>query len=148
MKESKTFIIVAVCLGAFFLALASRFYLSGGFNSVGGLGGVAMTALGVAREKFMQQEIGAPVNSDGMEGVYSGIDISNGNSWSQATAPVSPKGYEAPDDNEIFEYQNSKFTPECCTTSNSSISSDMGCLCLSKAEERRMGNRGGNRKVD
>jgi len=148
MKQTKTFVIIAVCMGAFFLALLSRFYLSGGFQSIGGLGGVAMTALGVVREKFMQQEIGAPVNSDGMEGVYSGMDISNGGSWSESKAPVPMKGYEAQDDTEIFYLQNSTFTPECCTTSNTSISNDMGCLCMTKAEEKQLGTRGGNRKAN
>jgi hypothetical protein len=149
MKETKTIVIIAVCLGAFFLALLSRFYISGGFRSIGGLGGVAMTAMGIVREKFMmEKEPGAPVNSDGMQGVYSGIDISNGGSWSESSAPVSAKGYEAADDTELFAYQNSTFTPECCTTSNTSISSDSGCLCASKEEERRMGNRGGNRKAN
>jgi hypothetical protein len=149
MKETKTFVIIAVCLGAFSLALLSRFYLSGGFQSIGGLGGVATTALGVVREKFMQQEIGAPVNSDGMEGVYSGIDISNGGSWSESKAPVSPKGFEAQDDFPLFAFQDiSKFKAECCTTSSSSISNDMGCLCMTKEEERELGTRGGNRKAN
>jgi hypothetical protein len=140
MKQTKTFVIIAVCLGAFFLALLSRFYLSGGFQSIGGLGGVAMTALGVVREKFMQQEIGAPVTSDGMEGVYSG---------SEYDAPVGPKGFEAKDDFPLFKFQDaSKFKAECCTTSNSSISNDMGCLCMTKEEERELGTRGGNRKAN
>jgi hypothetical protein len=100
---------------------------------------------GSGRENFMQKEIGAPVDGSGTQGVYSGIDISNGNSWSESKAPVYVKGYEAKDDNELFQYQNSKFTPECCTTGSTSISNDVGCLCLSKKQEKELGTRGGNR---
>jgi hypothetical protein len=107
-----------------------------------------MTALGVVREKFMQQPFGAPIDSGDTEGVYSGIDISNGGSWSESKAPVPMKGYEAQNDTEIFYLQKSTFTAECCTTSNSSISNDMGCLCMTKEEERELGTRGGNRKAN
>jgi hypothetical protein len=138
MKD-KTTIVVGLCIGVFVVALVARFYMTGNFAHL-------VNLAGVAREHFMQQEIGAPANSGGMEGVYSGIDISNGNSWSETTAPVSVlKGYEAADDNQLFEYQNSKFTPECCTTSASSVSNDAGCLCMSKAEEKKLAYRGGNR---
>jgi hypothetical protein len=138
MKD-KTTIVVAICIGAFVLALVSRFYVTGNFTQL-------VKLAGAVRENFMQQEIGAPARSGGMEGVYSGIDISNGNSWSETNAPVSVlKGYEAANDNELFEYQNSKFTPECCTTSPSSVSNDGGCLCMTKADEKKLAYRGGNR---
>lgn len=146
--KDKTFVILAVCAGAFVLALLSRFYLTGNFMhviNVARIAGRAAMSESSGRENFMQKEIGAPVNSSGMQGVYSGIDISNGNSWSESTAPVDVKGYEARDDNELFQYQNSKFTPECCQTSSTSISNDVGCLCMSKKQEKELGTRGGNR---
>jgi len=143
---NKTVVVLAVCVGAFVLALASRFLVTGNIFHVINIAKAAASA--AAREHFAQMEIGAPVNSSGMEGVYSGIDISNGNSWSEATAPVSVlKGYEATDDNELFEYQNSKSSPECCTTSVSSVSNDAGCLCMSKSDEKKLAYRGGNRKA-
>jgi len=122
MKD-KTTVVLAVGAAAFVVALLSRFLLSAG------------------REGFMQQEIGAPVNDAG-SGVYDGIDISNGNSWSQTTAPTPLKPYEAADDNEIYAFQNSEFKPECCP---SSITADTGCLCLSASDEKSLAYRGGNR---
>jgi hypothetical protein len=149
--KDKTFVILAVCVGAFALALLSRFYLTGNFMHVLNVARVAGRAVmgemaGSGRENFMQKEIGAPVDGSGTQGVYSGIDISNGNSWSESKAPVDVKGYEAHDDNELFQYQNDKFTPECCATGSTSISNDVGCLCLSKKQEKELGYRGGNRK--
>jgi hypothetical protein len=91
----------------------------------------------------MQQEIGAPIDNSGMQGVYSGLSA-NG-LWNEGGAPVNAKPYEAQDDNELFQYQNEKFTPECCTTSSTSISNDSGCLCMSKQQEKELSSRGGNR---
>lgn len=122
MKD-KTSVVLAVGAAAFAVALIARFILSG------------------QREKFMQQDVGAPVGTDN-EGVYSGIDISNGNSWSQTTAPTPLKPYEAADDNELFAFQNSTFKPECCP---SSVTADTGCLCLSDKDEKSLAYRGGNR---
>lgn len=124
MKD-KTSVVLAVGLAAFAVALVSRFLLTGH----------------VTRETFMQQDIGAPVGADN-EGVYNGIDISNGNSWSQTTAPTPLKSYEAANDNELFAFQNSTFKPECCPAS---ITADTGCLCLSDKDEKSLAYRGGNR---
>jgi hypothetical protein len=122
MKD-KTTVVLAVGVAALVAALAARFFLSTG------------------REGFMQQEIGAPVGDSSM-GAYDGIDISNGNSWSQVTAPTPLKAYEAADDNQLFDFQNSVFKPECCP---SSITSDTGCLCMTSSEEKKLAYRGGNR---
>jgi hypothetical protein len=124
MKD-KTSIVLAVGAAAFALAVVARFMLTGQLT----------------RETFMQQDIGAPVNKD-QEGAYNGIDISNGNSWSQTTAPTPLKPYEAANDNELFAFQNSPFKPECCP---SSITADTGCLCLSASDEKSLAYRGGNR---
>jgi hypothetical protein len=122
MKD-KTTVVLAVGAAAFVVALAARYYLSAG------------------REGFMQHEIGAPATGGG-DGAYDGIDISNGNSWSSVTAPTPLKAYEAADDNQLFDFQNSVFKPECCP---SSITADTGCLCLTAAEEKKLAYRGGNR---
>jgi hypothetical protein len=90
----------------------------------------------------MQQEIGAPPAGDD-SGVYAGIDISNGNSWSSVSAPTPLKPYEAAaDEMQLFANQESTFKPECCPNS---ISSDTGCLCLTASEEKKLAYRGGNR---
>jgi len=124
MKD-KTSIVLAVGAAAFVAAVVARFMLTGHLS----------------RETFMQQDVGAPVNQD-QEGAYNGIDISNGNSWSQTTAPTPLKSYEAANDNELFAFQNSPFKPECCP---SSITADTGCLCLSGQDEKSLAYRGGNR---
>ena len=124
MKD-KTSVVLAVGAAAFAIAVISRFFLTGS----------------VMREQFMQQDIGAPIGTDN-EGVYNGIDISNGNSWSQTTAPTPLKPYEAANDNELFAFQNSPFKPECCPAS---ITADTGCLCLGDKDEKSLAYRGGNR---
>ena len=124
MKD-KTSIVLAVGAAAFALAVVARFMLTGHLT----------------RETFMQQDIGAPVNQV-QEGAYSGIDISNGNSWSQTTAPTPLKPYEAANDNELFAFQNSPFKPECCPAS---ITAAGGCLCLGDKDEKSLAYRGGNR---
>jgi hypothetical protein len=124
MKD-KTTVVLAIGVAAFALAVVSRFLLTGHLT----------------REKFMQQDIGAPVGQNN-EGLYSGLDISNGDSWSQTTAPTPLKAYEAANDNELFAFQNSPFKPECCP---SSITSDTGCLCLCEKDEKSLAYRGGNR---
>ena len=122
MKD-KTTVVLAVGAATLVAALIARYVILGG------------------KERFMQQDVGAPINQD-QEGTYSGIDISNGNSWSQTTAPTPLKPYEAADDNELFAFQNSPFKPECCP---STITGDTGCLCLSEKDEKSLAYRGGNR---
>jgi len=123
MKD-KTSVVLAVGAAAFIVALAARYVLGG------------------SRERFWQNEIGAPLTDGGSTGAYDGIDISNGNCWSQTTAPTPLKGYEAANDNQLFDFQNSVFKPECCP---SSITADTGCLCMTAAEEKKLAYRGGNR---
>jgi hypothetical protein len=123
MKD-KTTVVLMVGAAAFVVAIAARLFM------------------GSSREGFMQQEIGAPAKG-GDEGVYAGIDISNGNSWSSTSAPTPLKSYEAADDDmQLFANQDSTFKPECCPNT---ISSDTGCLCLSASEEKKLAYRGGNR---
>ena len=94
------------------------------------------------REGFAQQAVGMPVNGGGM-GLYDGIDLTSfGSLWASSPKPTPLKPYENADDNQIMKYQNSKFTPECCP---SSITSDVGCLCATKEDEREWLTRGGNR---
>jgi hypothetical protein len=123
MKD-KTTVVLMVGAAAFVVAIAARLFM------------------GSSREGFMQQEIGAPAKGDD-EGVYAGIDISNGNSWSSANAPTPLKSFEAADDDmQLFANQDSTFKPECCPNA---ISSDTGCLCMSASEEKKLAYRGGNR---
>jgi hypothetical protein len=92
------------------------------------------------RENFWHQDIGAPIDG-AMQGEYSGIDGSNPHS-----GEVNEDGSKPYDDKDLFQYQDSKFTPECCTTSSTSISNDSGCLCMTKQHEKELAYRGGNKK--
>jgi len=103
-----------------------------------------LTQVFMGKEGFAQESIGAPVG-DSM-GSYGGIDLSTDeNLWSSQPKPTPLKPYEVSNDNELFQYQNSKFTPECCP---SSITNDVGCLCATPQEEKDWVTRGGNRVGD
>jgi hypothetical protein len=96
----------------------------------------------MAKEGFAQQEVGFPLDSGGA-GLYSGLDLSEvGNPWASTPKPAPLKPYENADDNQLFQYQDSKFTPECCP---SSITNDVGCLCPTAEEKKAWLTRGGNR---
>jgi hypothetical protein len=122
MKD-KTSVVLAVGLAAFVVGLIVRY------------------SLFPKKEGFFQQDIGAPVTGD-ESGVYAGIDISNGNSWSPANAPTPLKPYDAADDSKLFALQDALFKPECCP---SGITNDVGCVCLTDKEEKELAYRGGNR---
>jgi hypothetical protein len=103
-----------------------------------------LAQLFMTKEGFAQQSIGAPVG-DSM-GSYGGINLSTEeNLWSSQPKPTPLKPYEAADDNNLFQYQESKFTPECCP---SSITNDVGCLCPTAQEKKDWSTRGGNRVSD
>ncbi len=94
------------------------------------------------KEGFAQQSVGAPLGDNAI-GAYDGLDLSTEeNMWSSQPKPTPLKPYENADDNQLFQYQESKFTPECCP---SAITNDVGCLCATKKEENDWITRGGNR---
>ena len=133
MKD-KTTVVLMVGVAAFVMAVVARMYLASP---------VMVWKENTGREGFMQESIGAPTDDNGMAGVYAGIDISNGNSWSSTSAPTPLKPYEAAaDDMQLFANEDATFKPECCPNS---ISSDTGCLCLTANEEKKLAYRGGNR---
>ena len=99
-------------------------------------------AHGKILEHFAQQQIGAPTNGGG-PGLYNGIDTER-DMWTPEPAPTPLKSYQAADDNQLFEFQNTPMKPECCPAT---ISGDMGCVCLTKEQERQLGTRGGNRAI-
>lgn len=121
MKD-KTSVVLGVGLAAFVVGILLRYVFP-------------------KKEGFYQMDVGAPVGGSDT-GVYAGIDISNGNSWSPASAPTPLKSYEAADDSELFAFQNSTFKPECCPAG---ITNDVGCVCLTDKEEKQLAYRGGNR---
>ncbi len=97
-------------------------------------------ANGKLLETFAQQSVGAPAVGE-TGGPYSGVDGSTG-LYSSAPQPTPLKSYEAADDTQLFEYQNTPMRPECCPAV---ISGDTGCACLTPDQERKLATRGGNR---
>ncbi len=97
-------------------------------------------ANGKLLETFAQQSVGAPVVGE-TGGPYSGVDASTG-LYSSAPAATPLKPYEAADDTQLFEFQNTPMRPECCPAV---ISGDTGCVCLTQDQERKLATRGGNR---
>ena len=142
MMKDKTTVIIVLCVGAFVLAMLARFYLTGNFVK---MASVASAAAGGAiqagtRETFMQMEKGAPAYGSGMQGPWSGINL-----FSDELAPVDEAGWKSPDDLTMTPYNDLKSSPECCLTSSTSMSTDSGCICMSKSEEKKLAYRGGNR---
>lgn len=104
-----------------------------------------LTRVFFSKEGFSQQSVGAPLGDSAM-GAYDGIDLSTEeNMWSSQPKPTPLKPYENANDNQLFQYQESKFTAECCP---SSITNDVGCLCPTAQENKDWVTRGGNRAGD
>jgi len=98
-------------------------------------------------EHFMQQSVGAPVNSAGM-GPYDNVSMSGGISGWGATEPhsaapvgASPLPSQAEDGKLMFLVGN-KVDNSCCP---SAFNTDTGCVCLTESDRDLMGKRGGNR---
>ena len=96
-------------------------------------------AAGKLLETFAQQQVGGPVDMSS-PGEYSGLDEKS--MWGSQPAPAPLRPYQVSDDNQLFEFQNSTFKPECCPAT---ISGDTGCVCLTKKQEAELATRGGNR---
>jgi hypothetical protein len=93
----------------------------------------ATTALPSTRESFTIESVPMPLGGD--VSAYGGSSAS-------VPKPVSLKPYESANDNQLFQYQDSKFSSECCP---SAISNDVGCLCVTDKEKTDWLTRGGNR---
>ena len=102
---------------------------------------VEKQAAGKLLEQFSMQEApGGPV-TNAPPNEFAPIDVEQ-DLWSPAPAPAPLRPYDVADDNQLFQYQNAPMRPECCPAT---ISGDMGCLCLTKEQERQLATRGGNR---
>lgn len=92
----------------------------------------------VLKEKFMQREVGAPVNF--------GIPVQPADGTSPILGsdpkPVSQKPYEQADDSSLYFMASNKVGADCCP---STFSSDTGCVCLTDDQKALMSSRGGNR---
>ena len=92
------------------------------------------------KERFMQRERGMPLDMQNSEGVtgYEGVSPLLGSE----PKPVPEKPYDMSNDQELFQFQDNRISADCCP---SPFSSDTGCVCLTDAQIRKFGNRGGNK---
>ena len=97
-----------------------------------------------SKETFMQQQAGAPVNAQGM-GPYDNVSLPGVAAGWLANENV-PKG-SAPLDSSAHPMHilNNPKSPSCCV--KGPMSTDTGCICLSKADEKLFESRGGNRAL-
>jgi len=84
-------------------------------------------------------------------GSYDGLDLAKG-------LPPDAQGFRANHPNDplngpaiqldadhLFLYANNRASPECCS---STLTSDMGCVCLTLEQRNQINTRGGNRLHD
>ncbi len=95
------------------------------------------------KETFMQQERAMPLDMQSVEGPtgvqgYSGTPVLLGSEPKEV--PLKP--YDMANDSELFAFQDNKISADCCP---SPFSSDTGCVCLTDAQIKNFGSRGGNR---
>ena len=93
--------------------------------------------MGKLKEKFMQREVGMPLDMEPVTG-YSGTSPILG---SEPKA-VPERPYDMADDTKLFAFENNKVGADCCP---SPFSSDLGCICLTDAQRSEFQSRGGNR---
>lgn len=101
---------------------------------------VEKQSAGLLLETFEMQPVGAPLLGVGA-GPFAETNVET-DVWASTPAPAPLRPYNVADDNQLFEYQNNAFRPECCPAT---ISADTGCVCLTKDQERQLATRGGNR---
>jgi len=98
-----------------------------------------------AKETFAQREVGMPLDMQAVEGAtgvsgYSGTPPLLGSE----PKPVSAKPYEMANDQELFQFEGNRMSPDCCP---SPFSGDTGCVCLTDKQRKEFGSRGGNRST-
>ena len=95
------------------------------------------------KEKFMQREVGMPLDMQSVEGAtgvagYSGTPPLLGSE----PKPLSEKPYDMANDNELYQFEGNTMGPECCP---SPFSGDRGCICLTESQKSEFASRGGNK---
>jgi len=97
----------------------------------------------VAKETFMQQQRGMPLDMESVEG-STGVAGYNGTPPLLGSEPkeVPERPYDMANDNQLFQFSTNKVGADCCP---SPFSSDQGCICLTDAQISQFASRGGNR---
>jgi len=95
------------------------------------------------REPFMQQEVGMPLDGQGI-GPYDQVSVGSVSGWSatEATPIVSSLPSQADKSNELMLMVGNKVDPECCPAA---FNTDTGCVCLTDQDKDLFAHRGGNR---
>ena len=129
IQMQKTLFIIAVFVAA---VLAGLFTLA------------SLPSGPASKETFMQKQVGAPLSGGGI-GPYDGVSLPGVAAGWLATENV-PKG-SAPLDQtpHPLHMLNNPSSPSCC--GKTPISTDTGCVCLSKGDEKLFESRGGNRAM-
>lgn len=96
----------------------------------------------VEKETFMQREVGMPLSMQSVEGAV-GVAGYNGTPplLGSEPKPVSEKPYDMANDNELFMFEGNRIAADCCP---SPFSTGAGCVCLTDAQIKEFGSRGGN----
>jgi len=100
--------------------------------------------LGVpGRESFMQQEVGMPLDGQGI-GPYDQVSAGTVSGWAatEAAPVVSSLPSQADKSNELMLMVGNKVDPECCPAA---FNTDTGCVCLTEQDRDLFAHRGGNR---
>jgi len=90
------------------------------------------------RDGFMQKPVGTPIKGEPM-GPYDGV----AGGWMSNEMPVeaAPQN-KSVEGNDLMLFVGNKVDKSCCP---SMLTSDQGCICLSKKDESLMATRGGNK---
>ena len=99
--------------------------------------------IGATKENFMQQQLGMPLNAQGM-GPYDEVSLAGSAGWaSSEPLPVSTTPVNSHEDpNKIMLLAGNKTSPDCCP---GVFNNDTGCVCLSDSDRSLFASRGGNR---
>lgn len=99
--------------------------------------------IGASKENFMQQQVGMPLNGQGM-GPYDEVSLTGSSGWASSeplSVDVAPASSHV-DTNKLMLLAGNKSSPECCP---GVFNTDTGCLCLSDTDRSLFASRGGNR---
>lgn len=134
----KTTVVVAIFVAALLAGLFMNAMASAPPAKTSEEGGASV------KEKFMQRQVGMPLDMESVEGGPPGVAGFSGVSpiLGSEPKPVPLEPYAKADDPELFQFESNRISAECCP---SPFSTDTGCVCLTDAQIKQFASRGGNR---
>lgn len=97
-----------------------------------------------SKETFAQKQPGAPINGPGI-GPYDGVFLPGVAAGWMATENIPTGSAPVSASSHPLHLLNNPSSLSCC--GKTPISTDSGCVCLSKADEKLFESRGGNRAI-